>query len=349
LVLSDVRVLITGGAGFIGSNLAHYWLGNHPEDRVTVYDSLTYAGHRASLAGLSRNPRFSFVEGDIRDSALLSRTLNDIDLVVHLAAESHNDRAIADPMVAVHTNAVGTAVLLEACRRSRISRFHHVSTDEVYGSLPLESGDRFTLASPYAPRGPYSASKAASDHFVRAWFETYGVPTSISNSGNNFGPYQHPEKLIPRTITNLLLGKSVPLYGDGKNIRDWIYVEDHCSALDLISRRGTPGRTYLVSAQNERSNRELVGLILKRFSLSAERIVFVPDRPGHDRRYALDPSALVQELAWKPRYPFDEALFATIDWYRSHRDWWQPLLTEESSNPNTARRRVARKANRDAS
>jgi dTDP-glucose 4,6-dehydratase len=324
-----VKVLITGGAGFIGSNLARYWLQNHPDDHVTVYDSLTYAGHRESLADLEANRRFSFVLGDICDAVSVAQVLKGIDLVLHLAAESHNDRAIRDPLVAIQTNAVGTAVLLEACRKSRISRFHHVSTDEVYGSLPLESNVSFTLESPYTPRGPYPASKAASDHFVRAWFETYGLPSTISNCGNNFGPFQHPEKLIPVAITNLLLGGKVLLYGDGKNVRDWIHVTDHCSALDLVSTRGTPGRTYLVSAQNERSNREVVTAILNHLHLGLDRIEFVSDRPGHDRRYALDPSALVQELGWRPQLGFDEALKATVHWYQAHRDWWQPLVTSE--------------------
>ena len=323
-----MRVLVTGGAGFIGSNLAHYWMEQHPEDHVTVYDSLTYAGHRASVTDLETDSRFAFVQGDVRDSTLVSHVLKDIDLVLHLAAESHNDRAITDPLSAVQTNAWGTAVLLEACRRSRISRFHHVSTDEVYGSLPLTGSGRFTLDSPYAPRGPYSASKAASDHFVRAWFETYGLPSTISNCGNNFGPFQHPEKLIPFTITNLLRGKNAALYGDGLHVRDWIFVTDHCAALDLVAHRGTPGRTYLISAETEKSNRDVVLSILKILGLGPDRIDTVSDRPGHDRRYALDPSNLVQELGWKPRLRFDDALHATVDWYRAHGGWWSPLIAE---------------------
>jgi dTDP-glucose 4,6-dehydratase len=321
-----VRVLITGGAGFIGSNLAHYWLTNRPEDSVVVYDSLTYAGHRESLSDLESHWNFTFVRGDIRDPSALGLALKDIDLVLHLAAESHNDRAIRDPILAVETNVLGTSILLEACRKSRISRLHHVSTDEVYGSLELGTNERFTLDSPYAPRGPYSASKASSDHMVRAWFETYGLPSTISNSGNNFGPYQHPEKLIPRAITNLFLGRTVPLYGDGLNVRDWIFVDDHCSALDLIVHRGKLGQTYLVSARMELSNIEVIRRILRHLGKGEDSIEWVPDRPGHDRRYALEAQRLTDELGWRPAHDFDQALTETIEWYRRNPAWWRGIL-----------------------
>jgi dTDP-glucose 4,6-dehydratase len=247
------------------------------------------------------------------------------DLVVHLAAETHNDRAIVDPLRFVRTNVVGTGVLLEECRRADVARFHHVSTDEVFGSLPLDSASRFTESTPYGPRGPYSASKAGSDHLVRAWTETYGMKTTLSNCGNNFGPYQFPEKLIPLSIVRLMRGQKVPLYGDGRHVRDWIYVADHCEAVDLIAHRGRPGETYLVSAETEVSNRVLVEKLAVLFGRGPEAIEQVPDRPGHDRRYALDSSKLRNELGWAPRHTFGEALAATVAWYRANASWWEPL------------------------
>ncbi len=272
-----MRVVITGGAGFIGSNLTRHWLRHHPEDAVTVYDALTYAGRIESLQDLVATPGYHFVRGDILDAARLADLLPGVDLVVHLAAESHNDRGILDPLPFVRTNVLGTATLLEACRKADVPRFHHVSTDEVYGSLPLGTPDRFTEATPYAPRGPYSASKAGSDHLVRAWNETYGIPTTVSNCGNNYGPYQFPEKFIPFSIVRLLRGETVRLYGDGMNVRDWIQVEDHCEALDRIAHRGRAGSTYLVSAGVQRSNRQVADALLAAFGRGPDALEFVAD------------------------------------------------------------------------
>lgn len=321
-----MKVVITGGAGFIGSNLVRYWLQRYPEDRVSVVDALTYAGRRESLAEVEKNPRFSFHHANIGDAPEMERLLAGADMVVHLAAESHNDRAIDAPLPFVSTNVLGTAVLLESCRKKEVPRFHHVSTDEVYGSLPLDSPERFTESSPYRPRGPYSASKAGSDHLVRAWGETYGLKVTISNSGNNFGPYQFPEKLIPLAVTRLIRNEKVPLYGDGKNVRDWIFVEDHCTAIDTIAHRGQVGSTYLVSAGHELSNREVIAQLLEIFGRGDDAIEFVRDRPGHDRRYGLDSRKLRAELGWAPSHDFRTALEDTVRWYREHSSWWEPIL-----------------------
>jgi dTDP-glucose 4,6-dehydratase len=321
-----VRVVITGGAGFIGSNLTRWWVKRHPEDLVTVFDALTYAGRSESLADVEQHPNFRFVRGDIRDPVAVSTTLRDADVVIHLAAESHNDRAVKDPMPFVETNVVGTATLLEACRRLNVGRFHHVSTDEVFGSLPLDSPQKFTETSPYQPRGPYSASKASADHLVRAWHETYGLPVTLSNCSNNFGPCQFPEKLISLAITRLLTGGKIPVYGDGLNVRDWIFVDDHCSALDLIVHRGKLGETYLVSARMELPNIEVIRRILRRFGKGEDSIEWVADRPGHDRRYALEAQRLTDELGWRPAHDFDQALVETIEWYRRNPSWWRSLL-----------------------
>lgn len=324
--IERMQVVITGGAGFIGSNLVHYWMRTYPDDRVQVVDVLTYAGRRESLSDLEANPRSSFQKADIRDAPVMESVLKDVDLVINLAAESHNDRAIANPLPFVATNVLGTAVLLEVCRKLDVARFHHVSTDEVFGSLSLDDRVRFTESSPYCPRGPYSASKACSDHLVRAWAETYGVRATISNCGNNFGPYQFPEKLIPLAITRLLQGKRVPLYGDGKNVRDWIFVEDHCAALDLIAHQGTSGSTYLVSAEQELSNLQVIEELLRIFGRGTDAIEYVPDRPGHDRRYGLNPGKLKSELGWSSQHDFPRALAATVQWYRDHPAWWGPLV-----------------------
>ena len=321
-----MKVLLTGGAGFIGANLAHYWSAHHPDDEVVVYDALTYAGHRESLQDLEDRPRFRFVHGDIRDRAAVGAALEGVDLVLHLAAESHNDRAIQEPLRFLETNVVGTGALLEECRRRDIGRFHHVSTDEVFGTLPLGSPDRFTEGSMYRPRGPYPASKAGADHLVRAWGETYGLRYTISNCGNNLGPYQFPEKLIPLSIVRLLRNQTIQLYGDGHHVRDWIYVLDHCEAIDLIAHRGTLGATYLVSAENELSNRAVAERLIHLFGRNEQSIELIADRPGHDRRYALDSRHLREELGWRPRHDFDTALRSTVEWYRTHTAWWEPFL-----------------------
>ncbi|MFZ0891357.1 MAG: dTDP-glucose 4,6-dehydratase [Thermoplasmata archaeon] len=321
-----MKVLITGGAGFIGVNLAQYWHREHPGDELTVFDLLTYAGRRESLVDLDASPGFRFIRGDVTNLEQVIRALDGTELVVHLAAETHNDRAIGDPLQFVRTNMLGTATLLEACRATGVKRFHHVSTDEVYGSLELTDARRFTEESPYRPRGPYSASKAGSDHLVRAWFETYGMPVTISNCGNNFGPFQFPEKLISLTITRLLRGLPAQLYGDGHHVRDWIFVEDHCSAIDLIAHKGTVGTTYLVSAENELSNRQITERLLQLCGRGPKDIEFIPDRMGHDRRYALDPGRLKSQLGWSARHDFDSALRNTVEWYRTHESWWGPLV-----------------------
>jgi dTDP-glucose 4,6-dehydratase len=322
-----VKVLLTGGAGFIGANLAHYWTSRHPDDELVVFDALTYAGNRESIRSLESRPGFRFVKGNIRDRSAIRDALAGVELVLHLAAESHNDRAIREPLLFLQTNVMGTGVLLEECRRQDTARFHHVSTDEVFGMLPLDTPERFTEDSPYRPRGPYPASKASGDHLVRAWGETYGIRFTISNSGNNLGPYQFPEKLIPLSIVRLLQGRTVQLYGDGRHVRDWIYVEDHCEAIDLIARGGTLGATYLVSAENEHSNRDVAERLVRLFGRDEHSIELIADRPGHDRRYALDPRRLHEELGWRPQHTFDAALQMTVDWYRTHASWWEPLLT----------------------
>jgi dTDP-glucose 4,6-dehydratase len=326
-----VKVLITGGAGFIGSNLARLWMKEHPDDHLTVFDLLTYAGRRESLSDLESSPNFRFVQGDVADRETVEKELRGTDLLLHLAAESHNDRGIVDPTPFVRTNIVGTATLLEACRHLEVPRAHFVSTDEVFGALSLEDPRRFTEASPYHPRGPYSASKAAADHLVRAWHATYGLPVTLSNCSNNFGPYQFPEKLISLAIVRLLRGERVPIYGDGRYVRDWIFVEDHCRALELIARRGRLGSTYLVSAETELPNLEVMRRLLRLFDRGEEALEFVNDRAGHDRRYALDPRRLRDELGWKPQHQFDQALTETVQWYREHRSWWEPITHSGSA------------------
>jgi len=319
-------VLLTGGAGFIGSNLARHWSTQHPGDELVVFDALTYAGHRESLQDLEDAHRLRFIRGDIRDLSATAAALEGVELVLHLAAESHNDRAIADPIRFLESNVVGTGTLLEACRQRDVRRIHHVSTDEVFGMLPLDSAERFTETSMYRPRGPYPASKAGADHVVRAWGETYGLRYTISNCGNNLGPYQYPEKFIPLSILRLMQGHPIQLYGDGLHVRDWIYVTDHCEALDLIAHRGRLGSTYLVSAESEVSNREVARRLVRMFGKDDRAIALTSDRQGHDRRYALDPGRLRDELGWRPQHTFDEALGLTVEWYRSHSEWWQPFV-----------------------
>jgi len=321
-----MKLLVTGGAGFIGSNFIHYWLAKHPEDFIVNFDKLTYAGHLSSLKNVENNSRYSFVQGNIVDKKTVEEVMSGVDTVVHFAAESHVDRSISDASPFVMTNVVGTHILLESALKYKISRFHHISTDEVFGSLDLNSTDKFTIDTPYNPHSPYSASKAGSDHLVRAYHDTYGLPITITNCSNNFGPFHFPEKLIPLAITNLLEGKKVPVYGDGKYVRDWLYVEDHCRAIDLILENGTVGKTYLVGGQTEDiSNLEVIKKILSIMGKSEDNIEYVKDRPGHDRRYAIDWSKTHEELGWKPEHDFDTALEKTIQWYKDNEDWWKPL------------------------
>src|SRR3989338_2948017 len=308
-----MRILVTGGAGFIGSNFIHYWLKNHPEDTVINLDVLTYAGHPESLKDIENSPNYKFIKGDITNEAVVNSTMQRADTVVHFAAESHVDRSIIDPLQFVRTNVLGTAVLLNAALEAKIKRFHHVSTDEVYGEL--KQGDaRFREDTPYQPRTPYSASKAGSDHLVRAYFETYALPITITNCANNFGPFHDPEKLIPRFVTNLLEGQKVPLMGNGENIRQWLHVIDHARAIETVLEKGAIGETYMVGGE-EKTNLEVTKKILELLAKDEFQIEYVEHRLGHDFRYAVDDSKL-RSLGWKPEHNFDEWLNETVKWYK---------------------------------
>jgi len=325
-----MKLLVTGGAGFIGSNFIHYWLKEHPADRVINLDKLTYAGNMENLSTLKDNPNYSFVKGDICDGKVVEETMKGVDTVVHFAADSHVDRSILDPDPFIKTNIEGTYVLLKAALKQGVKRFHHISTDEVFGSLDLESKEKFTEKTKYDPRSPYSASKAGSDHLVQAFHTTYGLPVTISNCSNNFGPYQFPEKLIALAITNILGSQKVPVYGDGLNVRDWLYVEDHCRAIDLILEKGKVGETYLVGGLTEDiSNLEVVKKIGKIMGKGEETLEFVKDRPGHDRKYSVDWSKIKIELGWKPAFDFDTYLEKTVEWYSQNQDWWKHVKSGE--------------------
>ncbi|MFT4279798.1 dTDP-glucose 4,6-dehydratase [Microbacterium sp.] len=316
------KLLVTGGAGFIGSNFVHY-VAAHTDHHVTVLDSLTYAGNRSSLDGIPES-RLRFVHGDITDAALVDELTADADAVVHYAAESHNDNSLHDPRPFLDTNIIGTYTLLEAARRHE-TRFHHISTDEVYGDLELDDPERFTESTPYNPSSPYSSTKAGSDLLVRAWVRSFGVRATISNCSNNYGPHQHVEKFIPRQITNVIRGIRPKLYGTGENVRDWIHADDHSSAVLTILDRGVIGETYLIGADGEKNNREVVELILDLMGQDSGAYDLVTDRPGHDLRYAIDSTKLRTELGWAPSYgKFEDGLAATIDWYRANEDWWAP-------------------------
>ena len=312
-----MRLLVTGGAGFIGSNFTRYWVGRHPGEQVVVY--------RANLAGVEES--VAFVQGDIAEPEAVSAVVaaHDIDTIVNFAAESHNSLAVIDPGRFFRTNVLGTQVLLEAARRAGVSRFHHISTCEVYGDLPLEGGEAFTEDSPYRPRTPYNASKAGADHAVRAYAETFGLPVSITNCCNNYGSYQFPEKVIPLFITSALDDSPLPLYESTQNRREWLHVLDHCRAIDLVLTRGRVGETYLVGSGVEASIEELADRILAALGKPATLKTIVPDRPGHDRRYLLDSSKLRRELGWEPEVDFAQGLAETVRWYAEHREWWEPL------------------------
>jgi dTDP-glucose 4,6-dehydratase len=316
------KILVTGGAGFIGSNFVHYLLEN-TDHSVTVLDALTYAGNRASLEGLPDN-RFSFVHGDICDAALVNDLFAGHDTVVHYAAESHNDNSLHNPRPFLDTNIVGTYTLLEAARAHDV-RYHHISTDEVYGDLELDDPARFTEQTPYNPSSPYSSTKAGSDLLVRAWVRSFGVRATISNCSNNYGPYQHVEKFIPRQITNVIRGIRPKLYGAGENVRDWIHANDHSSAVMTIVEKGELGETYLIGADGEKNNKDVVELILSIMGQPADAYDHVTDRAGHDLRYAIDSTKLRTELGWTPQFgDFESGLAATIDWYRANEPWWAP-------------------------
>ena len=321
------KILVTGGCGFIGSNFVRYWLEKHPEDELYNLDALTYAGNPENLRDQESNPRYHFVHGNICDRAVVDECMKNTDTVVHFAAESHVDRSILTPEIFLHTNVLGTFNLLDSALKNKVRHFHHVSTDEVFGSLPLETTEKFTLQTPYDPRSPYSASKASSDHLVRAYGETYGLEYTITNCSNNYGPWQFPEKLFGLAITNLLEGKKVPVYGDGKNVRDWLFVTDHVRAIEAVLERGAKNTTYLVGGlTRDVSNLEVVREIITLMGEDpAEKIEWVQDRAGHDRRYSIDWSQTQKELSWQPSVTLREGLEQTIAWYREHTAWWQPL------------------------
>jgi dTDP-glucose 4,6-dehydratase len=322
-----MKLLVTGGAGFIGSNFIHYILKQHPQWEVTNLDKLTYAGNLQNLKDVQNDPNYHFVKGDIADRELIDGLLSQgFDVIVNFAAESHVDRSILDATPFIETNVKGTQVLLEGAKQYRIQRFVQVSTDEVYGSI--DSGS-FSEESPLFPNSPYSACKAAADLLCRAYFKTYHLPVIITRCSNNFGPYQFPEKLIPLVITNALEDKPIPVYGDGLNVRDWIFVLDHCRALDVIIQRGKPGEIYNIGSGNEKTNLELIHKLLELLGKPKSLIQFVTDRPGHDRRYALNITKIIRELSWKPAYSFEEALSATVDWYLKNESWWRQIKSGE--------------------
>lgn len=325
---SLMKLLVTGGAGFIGSNFIHYRLKNHPNDQIVNLDVLTYAGHLESLKDLAGNENYQFIKGDITNSEDVKKGMEGVETVVHFAAESHVDRSIVDPLIFVKTNVLGTAQLLEAALDNKVKRFHHVSTDEVFGQLG-PNDPAFNEETPYSPRTPYAASKAASDHLVRSYYHTYGLPITITNCSNNFGPYQDPEKLIPRFITNLLEGKKVPLMGEGENIRDWLYVDDHSKAIDMVLEKGKVGETYCVGGE-EKTNQEVTGEILKLLGKDESWIENVEHRLGHDFRYAINDEKL-KKLGWQPEGNFNEWLKKVVEWYKEN-EWWWKILKENRPN-----------------
>jgi len=324
-----MKLLVTGGAGFIGSNFIHYWLKTHPQDEIINLDKLTYAGNLENLESIKKNPNYKFVLSDICNIDVIGTLVKECDVIVHFAAESHVDRSIIDAGEFVKTNVIGTQILLQAAK-DHDKRFHHISTDEVFGALPLKSDKKFNENTPYDPRSPYSASKAASDHLVRSYFHTHNLAVTISNASNNFGPYQFPEKFIPLAITNLLEDKKVPVYGDGLYVRDWLYVDDHCQAIDLILEKGKIGETYCIGGMTKDvNNLEVVKKVLKILGQGEEMIEHVKDRPGHDRRYAVDWTKAEKELGYKPESDFDTYLEKTVKWYQNNQSWWQNVKSGE--------------------
>ena len=330
-----MKILVTGGAGFIGSNFIYYMLEKHPDYDIVCLDALTYAGNLSTLKKALESSRFKFVKGDITDREKVFSLFEDerFDIVVNFAAESHVDRSIEDPGIFLKTNVIGTQTLMDACRRFGIKRYHQVSTDEVYGDLPLDRPDLFfTEETPIHTSSPYSASKAAADLLVMAYARTFKLPVSITRCSNNYGPYHFPEKLIPLMISRALAEESLPVYGMGENVRDWLYVEDHCSAIDLVIRKGREGEVYNIGGHNERTNLEVVKTILRHLGKSEDLITYVTDRPGHDMRYAIDPTKIHNELGWLPETTFDEGIKRTIDWYLENEDWWQNILKGDYQN-----------------
>ena len=322
-----MKLLVTGGAGFIGTNFVRYWVDRYPEDEIAVLDKLTYAGHLENLKGL----KVDFIKGDICDRKVVARAMAGVDVVVHFAAETHVDRSIIDPDIFIKSNIIGTETLCRAAIKAKIKRFHHISTDEVFGALALTTNGKFTEKTAYSPRSPYAVSKATSDFIVRMYHHTYGLPITITNTSNNYGPYQDPEKFIPRMITNAIDNQPLPIYGDGLYVRDWIHTYDHCTAIDLILTKGKVGETYLVGANSERNNLAVVKLILKYLGKPESLIPSVKDRPGHDRRYALDSRKIKRELGWKPEHKFEYWLKRVVKWYVDNEAWWRPLKKRAES------------------
>lgn len=330
-----MTIIVTGGAGFIGGNFVHYMLGKYPEDRIVCVDKLTYAGNLSTLACVMDNPNFKFYKTDICDRAAIYEIFETEhpDVVVNFAAESHVDRSIENPEVFLQTNILGTQVLLDACRKYGITRYHQVSTDEVYGDLPLDRPDLFfTEETPIHTSSPYSSSKAGADLLVLAYHRTYGLPVTVSRCSNNYGPYHFPEKLIPLMIANALYDKPLPVYGEGLNVRDWLYVEDHCKAIDLIVRKGRVGEVYNVGGHNEKRNIDIVRIILKELGKPESLITYVADRKGHDMRYAIDPTKIHRELGWLPETKFEDGIKKTIGWYLDNRKWWEDIISGEYQN-----------------
>ncbi len=330
-----MNIIVTGGAGFIGGNFCHYMTKKYPEDTILCIDKLTYAGNMETLEPIMDLPNFKFFQADIADRDAIYQIFENEkpDIVVNFAAESHVDRSITDPEVFLRTNIIGTSVMLDACRKYGIKRYHQVSTDEVYGDLPLDRKDLFfTEETPIHTSSPYSASKASADLLVQAYHRTYGLPCTISRCSNNYGPYHFPEKLIPLMISNALNDKELPVYGKGENVRDWLYVEDHCIAIDLIIRKGTVGEVYNIGGHNERTNLEVVKTVLAELHKPESLITYVTDRPGHDRRYAIDPTKIHKELGWLPATSFDEGIKKTVKWYLDNRTWWENIISGEYAN-----------------
>ncbi len=330
-----MKILVTGGAGFIGGNFVHYMVNKYPEDMIVNLDLLTYAGNLETLKAVEDKPNYKFYKGDIADRDFIMDLFEKekFDVVINFAAESHVDRSITNPELFVHSNVLGTVTLLDASRRFGVKRYHQVSTDEVYGDLPLDRPDLFfTEDTPLHTSSPYSSSKASADLFVMAYYRTFGLPVTISRCSNNYGPYQFPEKLIPLMISRALADEELPVYGKGENVRDWLHVLDHCTAIDLIVRNGKVGEVYNVGGHNERTNLEVVKTVLKALDKPETLIKYVTDRPGHDRRYAIDPKKLETELGWKPQYTFDTGIVQTIQWYLDNKEWWQNILSGEYAN-----------------
>ena len=326
-----MKILVTGGAGFIGSNFILYLMEKYPEYKIVNLDKLTYAGNLENLKSVAKNPNYKFIRGDICDRKTVEEAMTGCDMVVHFAAESHVDRSIGGPAIFIRTNIVGTEILLEVAKELNIKRFHHVSTDEVFGTLSLDNlEEKFNEDTPYSPRSPYAASKAGSDHLVRAFVETYNFPATISNCTNNYGPFQFPEKIIPLFITNALQNKPLPIYGQGKAVRDYLYVIDHCEAIDLIIHKGKIGETYCIGGDSEKNGAEIAKTILALLDKPKNLITFVEDRKGHDMRYAMDHSKVTNELGWQPSVTFEEGIKKTIEWYKTNKPWWQKVIVKNT-------------------